>query len=67
MRSLWRPKEVAEYLGVPVQTLYQGGRAVGGRAGGEDRGGHALTDDVGDLPAAAQDDRVARARRGAYP
>jgi excisionase family DNA binding protein len=23
MGKLWGPKEVAEYLGVPVQTLYQ--------------------------------------------
>jgi len=23
MRNLWSPKQVAEYLGVPVQTIYQ--------------------------------------------
>jgi excisionase family DNA binding protein len=23
MRKLWGPKDVAEYLGVPVQTIYQ--------------------------------------------
>jgi len=23
MRNLWGPKEVAAYLGVPVQTIYQ--------------------------------------------
>jgi excisionase family DNA binding protein len=23
MRNLWGPKEVAEYLNVPVQTIYQ--------------------------------------------